>query len=362
MENILINIDSRFRNKTQFPNPAKFTYKLNKQIKDVTYIKITSIEIPNLYHTFTRKKDNVSFVFTVSGVNYNVNIPEGFYTSISLLEAIQSDLNVIPGAPMIKLNLASGIISLESDQPFTLNFANTTKYPSLGYHLGFRKNTYTSKVGTNYYLFSESQLDVIGDNYLFLKVNDYGKIYNFNDYDGITKYENINAYLAKVIMNVNKTEKVFDNSNFLTKTFMFRQPTNIESFNVELIDPYKETVELVQMDFSFTIEIGVIFNSITYSSALDNNLENPKIINHFPNHDTINENENKKELTCDVESNNNFSYLENKTEINKLNELEDVNKISFNYDDSILKKKSSKRDKNKSVKKGKSKKDFSFNY
>ena len=39
MENILINVDSRFRNKELYPNPGKFTLNLNQTIKDNQSIK-----------------------------------------------------------------------------------------------------------------------------------------------------------------------------------------------------------------------------------------------------------------------------------------------------------------------------------
>jgi hypothetical protein len=56
MENQLINIDSRFRNKNKYQNPGKFTFHLKEKIKNVKYIRLSSVELPNLYFTFTDEK------------------------------------------------------------------------------------------------------------------------------------------------------------------------------------------------------------------------------------------------------------------------------------------------------------------
>ena len=52
MENILLNVDSRFRMKDKYPNSAKFSYRASEKIKNCKYIRVSSIEFPNLYWTF----------------------------------------------------------------------------------------------------------------------------------------------------------------------------------------------------------------------------------------------------------------------------------------------------------------------
>jgi hypothetical protein len=270
MENILINIDSRFRNKNIYPNSGNFSFKLSEKIKDVMYIRMSSVELPNLYFVFSKAKNNTTFVITVDTVDFEINIQDGFYNSTQLLRNIQDKLTSVPGHMNIKLNLANGYVTLESTVTFSVNFTNTGKYPSLGYQLGFRNNIYTSVVEneTKQYIKSESQLDRIGDNYVFIRVNDYGKIYNFTNLNNVNINENMNNYLAKVIMNVNKTEHNFDNNNFLTKKYIFRQPTNITKFDIELLDPLGNIIDMVQMDFSFTLEIGVIYDKCVYEKYL----------------------------------------------------------------------------------------------
>ena len=61
MDNIILNVDSRFRDKKKYPNSAKFTYRMSETIKNCKYIRMSSIEFPNLYYNFTLKKGNTSF-------------------------------------------------------------------------------------------------------------------------------------------------------------------------------------------------------------------------------------------------------------------------------------------------------------
>jgi len=277
MENILINVDSRFRNTDLYPNPGKFTLKLNQPIKDILYVRLSSTEIPNLYYTFSQTKQNVSFTVTVGAATTIVTIIDGFYDSTQLLTNIQAKL---PAGMTVTLNLVNGITTIAHTAAFSVNFTNTGNNKSLGYHLGFLKNTYTStlnNVTNKHELVGESLLDNIGDNYLFLRINDYGKMYNFNkstsDYN-----ETLDNYLGKIILSVGKAEKNFDNNNFITKKHIFRQPTNISKLDIELLEPTGNIINTNAMDYSFTLELGVIYDRELYKASLNTFNYNSSII------------------------------------------------------------------------------------
>ena len=277
MENILINVDSRFRNTDLYPNSGKFTLKLNQTIKDILYVRLSSTEIPNLYYTFSQTKQNVSFTVTVGAATTIVTIIDGFYDSTQLLTNIQAKL---PAGMTVTLNLVNGITTIAHTAAFSVNFTNTGNNKSLGYHLGFLKNTYTStlnNVTNKHELVGESLLDNIGDNYLFLRINDYGKMYNFNkstsDYN-----ETLDNYLGKIILSVGKAEKNFDNNNFITKKHIFRQPTNISKLDIELLEPTGNIINTNAMDYSFTLELGVIYDRELYKASLNTFNYNSSII------------------------------------------------------------------------------------
>ena len=269
MENILINVDSRFRNIDLYPNSGKFTLKLNQTIKDILYIRLSSTEIPNLYYTFSQTKQNVSFTITITGNDTIVNLEDGFYESMQLLNAISAQL---PATMTIVLNLVNGITTISHTVAFRIDFTNTGNNKSLGHHLGFRRDVYNSILNAEtgrHELVSESLFDAIGDNYLFLRINDYGKMYNFNkstsDYN-----ETLDNYLGKIILSVGKAEKNFDNNNFITKKHIFRQPTNISKLDIELIEPTGNVINTHSVDYSFTLELGVIYDRELYKKSLNN--------------------------------------------------------------------------------------------
>ena len=308
MENIIINIDSRFRDRNIYPNSAFFVYKLNDVLKNCKYIRLSSLEIPNLYFTFTERKKNLSFTFTIGDNTRTVTIDPGMYNYEQMLTAIQERLNIINTELSSDLTIVftsiNGFIKFENNTAFSMNFDNGDPYlHSLGYYLGYRKLIHTSlskivSSVTTYYIISESQLDTTGDHYLFLRINDYGVIHH--DFDSITnnyavsdvmKTPGRKNLLAKVIIQAQKTEHVFDNgSNLLTKSYVFKQPVNISKLEIELIEPGGFTLDLLYMDFSFTLEIGVITNSnlkddmtndIFNTNSITGSAFNPSIENVF---------------------------------------------------------------------------------
>lgn len=146
MEKIIINIDSKFRDNNIYSSSAKFTLRLADTIKNVTSIKISSIEFSN--------------------------------------------------------NLSS--------------------------HLA------------NY-------------NYVFIKINDYGNLYTifYNDKNYLYPYK----ILGKIILSLDNTSSLYNNSNFVTKEYIFKQPINISKFDIELLDPNGNFINMLSDEYSFTLEL-----------------------------------------------------------------------------------------------------------
>lgn len=266
MENQLINIDSQFRDTNAFTNAGKFRFKLNDTIKNISYVRLSSIEFPNIYYNYTRQKDNISFGITIDGITHLITILEGSYTVDLMLTLIQSlfdNLNSNTGNTynfQIKFNQITSKVTLLNNANFSINFINSGQYHSLGYSLGFRNNIYTDAMSYT----ASSILNVSGDNYIYIKVNDYG-VFRTNNNNGT-----INI-LAKIILGGNKTSIIFDNeSNFLSKNYIFKQPVNMLTFDIELLDYNGNTLDMQGQDFSFTLEVGNIYNAHLYSKLLTN--------------------------------------------------------------------------------------------
>lgn len=256
IENVVINLDSNFRNLSIYPKSSKFIIDLENPLKNIISIRLSSIELPNLFYTFNSfRKSNFFFLN-----NKKITIESGNYRSSQIVDAIKK---LLPEGITISFDDIAGKITFSRTDKnnFTLSFENDSIYPSLGAQLGFQNSEY---INNNTYT-GESILDVIGDNYVFLKINDFGRVINF--------YDN-NIYFAKIILNQNKNIMIFDNfSNFVCKTYKFIQPVNISRLNIELVDLYGNTIDLNNLNFSFTLEIERVLNYYTKVQA-ENNIFN----------------------------------------------------------------------------------------
>jgi hypothetical protein len=259
---IIVSVDSRYRDMNAYKNSGKFNFYLPNTLRNIISIRLSSIELPNLFYTFTKAKHNISFIITTLTIApYIIEITEGNYISGQMLSELNkkfAELNTLTGLLITaSFNSINGKITLSSTNNFDIDFTdyNNEPNPSLGKYLGFIKNKYE---GSSSYT-GEGILDVIGDPYVYLRINDYG--------DLITQFNDKNI-LAKIVIRELKNIMIFDDgSNFVTKQFVFKNPQTINRLNVELIDQYGRTLDMVNMNFSFTLEFKMIYDN-TKSNAI----------------------------------------------------------------------------------------------
>ena len=92
-----------------------------------------------------------------------------------------------------------------------------TKYYSLGRQLGFAKDKYENI----WKIMGEYMPDIIGDKYIFMKMNDYGNIYNGH-----------RKYFSKIIINKESYDMIFNSQyKYVSKTFKFDVPTDLKSLH-----------------------------------------------------------------------------------------------------------------------------------
>ncbi len=290
VENILVHVDSRYRNKSRFKNPGYFIYNLNETFKNITYIRISSIELPTTNYTFANQYNNTNFIITlyeegydengnakVDEYPYKINIEEGNYDSDLIVTYIQNlftninndfknDPTKVNPLLYISWDQINYKITIQSVYKFTLTFDNDDLHESLGAHLGYLgdNNAYLYNnqsrafdATRDVYVYSwtgENFLHVNKDQYCFLKVNDYGVIYNT-----VTD----KSLLAKILLY--DGQFVFDTgSNFLTKMYKFKQPVNISNLEIELINQFGKTIDMGNVEFSMTLELGQLYNNKSF--------------------------------------------------------------------------------------------------
>lgn len=245
----IYNVDSKFRNTTAFPSSSDFVFNRVDQMigttnsiepfneKNVIEMKIISLEIPDIIYNITSTYGNNKL--TKDGVD--VIVPDGNYTKQQLVDYLNTNIGLtnvtyssITGKVTIVNNNASGILIAFP--------VSGTSYMSLGDILGFLPTTTidggVTLVGTN--VMQELE------RYYFLKINEFGNIINKN-----------RRYVSKI------TKCQCNNDTKLVgEIIKFDQPLDIPQLKVSLEDEYGQLVSLGGNNFSFTLQVTVITNTI----------------------------------------------------------------------------------------------------
>ena len=311
----VISIDSRFRS-DQSDNPSDFLFKLLTPIKNASSIRLSSLEIPNTWYTFSELRGNTSMVVYVYGttapgpvagliISGRVVITEGNYsvntlaTNDILIELYtQLQITFPSNAFGVRFNSITGKLTISCftntnpplsgtysylDQPkpiptpapvplpkgyetpvyFSINFADgifSTRNDNwgLGFNLGFRVQQTIPATSVT----ADAILDTLDSNYVFLSLNPDWKVVEHNQPD-----RSQTAAFAKVIVDVAKNDIVYDDgANTITKRYYFKQPTNISTFNISIVDEYEQSVQLEGGNVSLTLEVTEVLHSSLYES------------------------------------------------------------------------------------------------
>ena len=271
-----VHINSTFREKYYNTNPCNYNYTLPYEIKNVMSMRLASIEIPNSWYLFSHKKKNNQFKIEVTQHKkchvFNIVVPDGNYTNDTLTKYLNQTYfcERVDDSILKNLKLSVNpynqktIIEVVNDEKplvFSLHFVtddNDNMMNTLGWILGFRLARYL-KIDDA--LQSEGLYDGGGDRYVFLCLNDYQ--YSRNDenvicFEDTSIDENI---LAKIPMVNGKLSLIIDENDgcSLTKTRTYNGPVNIRKFNVRVLDKFGEIIDLNNMDYSFTLELEILY-------------------------------------------------------------------------------------------------------
>ncbi len=265
----IVNVDTRFRDNPTITGAAACTIRLPRTYKNITSLRLSSIELPNTWYDFTANLENTNF--TVSGSQRTIS--DGNYTTTSLASAMVST-----AAPIISLSITFDPVSakctVSSDSNFTMDFtpvpgnvccitreANLRPFDTgLGSYLGFTSNTYS---GNSSYT-SESLPNLYGNTYVLLSLEKYEAIDHLS-FNGTA----VPAF-AKIVVNASKNTVIYANgANTITNKVIFPEPENISVIKLKLTDCYGRVLQTFG-NFSFTLEMQEVVSSKLYSAYKDN--------------------------------------------------------------------------------------------
>jgi hypothetical protein len=280
-QNICLN--SCFRSQYLQSSSTDFDYLIPTEIKNVVSMRLASIEIPNSWYLFSDKKINNTFKIIIDNNciqnEYIICIPEGnydmdtieeflnttyFYKSNTCLNYIKFSIN--------PLNYKSSFEIVNClDNPF-LSFSlifiediNQNPMNTCGWIFGFRSPKY---ININEKIISEGLFDAGGDRYVYLSLTDYQYNSNNTNIIGFDKSLLENDILAKVLLVNGKFSLIInENVNPLTKIRKYNGPINLKKIHVKLLDKFGDLIDLNQMDFSFTLELELLYESFNFKNV-----------------------------------------------------------------------------------------------
>lgn len=274
-----LNIDSRFRENYYSSSSTNYNLSLPINFNDVVQMQLSSIEIPTSYYVISKQYGNNFFSITVNSSTTIINIPDGNYDQMTIMDAINKQL-LLSGTPFNKvtfaINLTNGITGsgqtmvgfsdISNNTIIELNFQadkygiddrNTPLPLKFGWLLGFRNGIYVNNL--NYV--SEGVVDVSGPKYLFLVVDDHNNSVNNNFFSAFNSSILNKNILARISLQANPFNILQQNNlGIVTTPREYFGPVNLLNMNIQLLDEYGRIVDINNMDYSFCITLTTIYD------------------------------------------------------------------------------------------------------
>lgn len=287
-------------------------FNLPFKLKNVLSISLASIQIPNVFFTFSAERGtNQLFIHEdVTDLSGVVILPDGNYTNAP---------NVIPGTPTTSIGTSLEIaineqilgisnpvnyrfhVSVNPVNNFTTISNTTNKFtmeiitnnspleekdfcsqyvfpnqniddkqskgklkPSqftstLGYLLGYRDTIYSDKLSYT----SESTFNGIYSSYIYFALNDYTGSQQVSTTYGVLQNSLIDDdVLALIPFNGSETYAYIyeNNSDMIYKRRNYFGPVDISRISIKLLSPFGNVLNLLQNDFSFSLTITSNYN------------------------------------------------------------------------------------------------------
>jgi len=275
IQNHILNIDTRFRDSAGLTTASNFYYTLAAPIKNILRLRITSVEFPNNYYQFTRKRKNVTFRVIYQGpsgpMGQPIEIEEGTYNAYELQDA----LNAIFQEPGNLGWLSVAFSSTTGHFVFTgmQTFAIDTSYETydrlfdygLTYYMGFSRKLHkaVSPVVGKFVVESDGLANFAGDSYMLMRLNDFQCVKHRTD-------ETYLEAFAKLVLRDQKNNVNFDDyASRHIKEVVFPAPQDLTRLKVQMLDAYGELADLGNTNYSFSIEVMEIKNLSLYNTVRD---------------------------------------------------------------------------------------------
>ena len=319
--NTVLTINTKYRNNYYGSKSTDFLVDLPNPVKNVTGLKISNAELQNTYYTVSNYlKTNVFYIHLtrltsappVTGGMYKIEIPDGNYTSLDAVSAIngggfglkkaklysnltiEEDLSTIIIASydaMTKKIIFSlqtaAVLNYKFDLDFVLHgeverdiaknlgwllgyhkpyysFDDTKTIDGVKYEASYEKTTKIDTVGVGVSITKvgfqpEAPSDFTGTKFFLIEVNDFNNnsMQSFY-YPGTFNSLKMKDLLGKIPNNVGATILFEDSFGPINPTRYYLGPVNIQKLHIRLLDENGVVVDLNNVDFALTFELEVL--------------------------------------------------------------------------------------------------------
>lgn len=283
----VINIDSRFRESPEYSKTSNFYFRLLSPIRNVLRIRITSIEFPNNYYIFSKARKNVCITITKHSSptdTYDIIIPDGNYSACELRDLLNTLIHARFPWLTLSFNSLNGKFTFTdvSQNSFSvdaicndeLTYVRPFDY-GLGYNMGFSRKIHTAvgpDASGNYSLVSDQLASFAGDQYVFLKINNFNCVRQTVNIKQTIKDQQVmngNDFtaLAKIVLRDPKDYMTYDDyASQHAKEVTFPAPYDLSRFKIQVLDPYGNHVDMNSSQFSFSMEVLEVRNLKLYNT------------------------------------------------------------------------------------------------
>lgn len=266
-----LHFDSRFRDNYGAPHTSasSFLYNLPEEIDNVVSLRLASISVPSIPITISESNGNNSFL--IDDVPFTIN--DGIYNLKELLDAINLKIAATP----ITFSQATNNkdkTTITSTDPISTKITfykqeNCTNFMlTLGWFLGFRVASVSVVNGspvTSSALFDNNFVD-----YLYFAADDFQKNMSNNNIVYLNKTTSNNNILGKIYRSPENgtyflNTKNSSSSHNADRARIYFGPVRLSKFKFSLLDKFCNLVDMSNMDYSFTLEVEVLYdrNNVT---------------------------------------------------------------------------------------------------
>ena len=241
-------------------------------IKDVISMKLVSLEIPQVIYLINDGFNFIDFYEQTTNIEQRVFFPEGNYNYLTLSTMMTSEINLQLGTAN-RFSVYIDIVTFKttiSNSTYNFNMIlpsqKSIAIKSLGWIIGYRlPNVYIDKKSYT----SESLFNPCPTDYLFLEINDFNYssasrliglfLDNFLDKNIIAKipYKGCGCSLPSLD---NCTTIFLNEENIISSVRNYFGPIHLQKIGIRLLNMFGETVNLHHRDFSFTLEMEVLYD------------------------------------------------------------------------------------------------------